>query len=201
MHTLLAIIMASPVAANVAAAPAPPARDWLALDVFHLSRTLPALSRTLESPLNPGLRASYHHAWLGSALTAGTSLQASVVSFDELFWSVAAGVGLEGVWRSDAGFLVSLGLRCDYGRIFTGDNNFVLEDGRYRQSSDVGRGFLRATPVDLMLGYSPSALRALGIIPALRYAWVVDIPWYANDDATTWSYTEFGLSVLWSWEA
>lgn len=201
MQPVLAMIIASPVAVNVADPSARPARDWLAFDLFHLSRTLPALSRTLESPLNPGLRASYHHAWLGSSFTAGTSLQASVLSFDELFWSVAAGVGLEGVWRSDSGVLVSLGLRCDYGRLFTGGNNFVLEDGRYRQDTDAGRGFLRVTPVDLMLGYSPRALRALGVIPALRYAWVVDIPWYSNDDATAWSYTELGLSVLWSWES
>jgi len=89
----------------------------------------------------------------------------------------------------------------DYARAFTGSNNFVLEDGRYTQQTDAGRSFLRITPVDLALGFSPEALQRLGIVPALRFAWLVDSPLYESDDASPWSYTTLGLSVLWTWEA
>ncbi|MEO8179519.1 MAG: hypothetical protein ABI895_11870 [Deltaproteobacteria bacterium] len=99
----------------------------------------------------------------------------------------------------ESGLYLGLGLRLDYARIFTGSNNFVWDDGRYRQVTDGGRGFLRATLVDLTLGYSPKALRDLGIVPALRYAWMAELPIYANTDANLWSYTVFGPSVLWMW--
>jgi hypothetical protein len=59
---------------------------------------------------------------------------------------------------------------------------------------------LRVTLVDLALGYSPRALRRLGFTPAIRYAWMLDLPLYENDDANPWSYTAFGLSVFWTWE-
>jgi hypothetical protein len=76
------------------------ARDWLSLDAYHVSRSLPSFSRVREMPINPGLQAGYHHAWFGKAVTGGTSLQASVLSFDQLFWSLSAGAGFEGIWRA-----------------------------------------------------------------------------------------------------
>jgi hypothetical protein len=175
--------------------------DWASLDVFHLSRTLPSLSRIVESPLNPGLRGRYHRAWFGKAVTGGSSLQAGFTSFDQLFWSLSLGAGFEGVWRTASGVYASLGLRLDYERLFTGNNHFEMENGRYRQTTDPGRGFLRLTVADLTGGYSPKLLRELGLVPALRYAWVAQLPLYANEDANPWSYTEFGVTLLWAWRS
>jgi hypothetical protein len=181
-------------------APLPP-RNWLSVDAFHVSRTLPSLSRTVESPVNPGLRARFHHAWFGRTLAAASSVQTTFSSYDELFWSLALGAGFEGVFRPDFGLYASLGLRLEYERVFTGDNNFELDGERYRQRADSGRGFLRVTPVDLTCGYSPKPLQRLGLIPGLRYAWAVALPFYENEDANAWSYSEFGVTLLWAWRA
>jgi hypothetical protein len=176
------------------------ARNWVSLDLHHQSRALPSFGRTLETPLNPGFQARYHHVWFGRAVSAGSTANLGFSTFDRLFWSVAAGVGFEGVWRTRSGFYTRLGLHFDYARLFTGSNNFEFEDGRYRQRTDHGRGFLRVTIADLAFGYSPAALRRWGLIPALRYAWMVDLPLYENEEANPWSYTVFGLSVSWTWE-
>jgi hypothetical protein len=199
MHAAWSLLFAVPLAGEPPDERHMRTRDWLSLDFFHLSRTLPSLGRTIETPINPGLQVSYHHAWFGKTVTGGTLFQAAFTSFDELFWSLSAGGGFEGVWRTDSGFYAGLGLRVDYERIFTGTNNFVFDEGRYRQSTDGGRGFLRVTVADLSFGYSPKFLRRLGLVPALRYAWAVDLPLYANDGANPWSYTEFGPTVLWMW--
>jgi hypothetical protein len=199
MLAILPLLFALPLASEASDERAMRARDWLSLDVYHVSRSLPSVTRTLETPLNPGLQAGYHHAWFGRALTGGTSLQASFISFDELFWSLACGAGFEGIWRTRSGLFAGLGLRVDYARLFTGSNNFVFEDDRYRQETDSGRSFLRVTLLDLSLGFSPKPLRRLGIVPALRYAWLADLPLYENHDANPWSYTAFGPSVLWMW--
>jgi hypothetical protein len=176
------------------------ARDWASLDVYHESRALPSFRTIVETPLNAGVQARYHHAWFGKAITGGSTANLAFASFDRLFWSLSAGTGFEGVWRTRSGFYTGLGLSLDYARLFTGSNNFEFEDGRYRQTTDHGRGFLRVTLVDLALGYSPRALQRLGLVPALRYAWMVDLPLYSNEDANPWSYTAFGLTVFWTWE-
>lgn len=199
MLAQLGLILALPLAAQ-AAADRTIARDWVALDVFHLSRTLPALDRVVDAPLNPGFRLSHHHAWFGRRLSGGTTLQTSFSSFDELFWSVSVGAGFEGVWRPEWGLYAGLGLGLDYARSFTGRNDFEFEDGRYRQATDSGRGFLRVTLADLRVGYSPAPMRRFGLYPALRYAWLVELPLYSNDDANPWSYTEFGPSLVWIWK-
>lgn len=199
MLTMLPLLLALPLGSDAVDERTKRARDWLSLDVYHVSRSLPSLSRTIETPINPGLQMGYHHAWFGRAVSGGTSAQAALFSFDQVFWSLSAGTGFEGIWRTNSGLFAGLGLRFDYARIFTGNNNFVFEDGRYRQETDPGRSFLRITLADLSLGYSPSALRRLGLVPALRYAWLVDIPLYENDGANPWSYTLFGPSLLWMW--
>lgn len=198
MQALLPLFLGTSLVSE-AASPRMSARDWLSLDLYHVSRTVPALSRTLGTPIDPGLQAGYHHAWLGDAVTGGTSLQLAIANYDQLFWSISGGGGLEGVWRTEFGLYLGLGASLDYARLFTGSNNFVWDDGRYRQVTDGGRSFLRATLVELTVGYSPRALRDLGVIPALRYAWMVELPIYANSDANPWSYTVFGPSVLWMW--
>ena len=186
--------------------PAPAAREpiakrqWLSLDVYHLSRAFPALARTIETPINPGLQLGYHRTLFGRVFRGGLSVQSALHSFDQLFWSLSAGSGFEGTFRSRSGFFAGLALRVDYARLFTGSNHFVLEDGSYRQQTDSGRGFLRVSPVDLSLGFAPEPLRRLGIVPALRYAWLLEFPMYPNDGANPWSYTAFGLSMLWMWE-
>jgi hypothetical protein len=185
----------------LADSPPPRPSDWLSLDAYHVSRTLPALSRTVETPLNPGLRVGHHHAWFGKAVAGSSTVQAAFVSYDELFWSLAFGGGFEAAYRPEWGLYASLGLRVDYERIFTGRNNFEFEGGRYRQETDGGRGFLRLTLADLICGYSPKPLRKLGLVPALRYAWAVAVPLYDNDDANPWSYTEFGVTLLWGWRS
>jgi hypothetical protein len=199
MGALLGLLLTIPLAAQVELEERTLARDWAALDLYHLSRSLPALGTIVDTPINPGVQVSYHHAWFGRRVTGGTTLQAGVVGFDELFWSLSTGAGFEGVWRTDSGFYSALGLRVDYARLFTGSNNFEFEDGRYRQATDSGRSFLRITLADLYLGFSPALLRRVGVVPALRYAWLVDLPLYANEDANPWSYTQFGPSLLWFW--
>jgi hypothetical protein len=176
------------------------AQQWVALDVAHLSRTLPAFDRMVETPLNPTLQLSYHRNVFGETLGAGFAFQTSVASFDQLFWSLALGTGIESTYRPSFGLFAQLGLRLDYVRAFTGSNNFVHERGEYRQETSAGRGFLRVSPLDVALGYAPPALHRLDIIPALRFTWMLDLPLYENDGANPWSYTSLGVSVLWSWE-
>ena len=163
MGALLGLLLTIPLAAQVELEERTLARDWAALDLYHLSRSLPALGTIVDTPINPGVQVSYHHAWFGRRVTGGTTLQAGVVGFDELFWSLSTGAGFEGVWRTDSGFYSALGLRVDYARLFTGSNNFEFEDGRYRQATDSGRSFLRITLADLYLGFSrPMSRDALG---------------------------------------
>jgi hypothetical protein len=176
------------------------ARDWVSLDAYHQSRSLPAFDTIVQSSINPGVQARLHHAWFGKSVTGGSTANLAFVTFDRLFWSVALGTGFEGVWRTQTGFYTALGLHLDYARAFTGRNNFEFDGERYRQETDHGRGFLRVTLADLAFGYSPEALRRLGFVPALRYAWAVELPLYENEDANPWSYTAFGLSVFWTWE-
>lgn len=177
------------------------APQWIELDLFHVSRTLPDISNTLSDEVNPGLQLSYHRNVVGAGtFGGGFSFQAGYFSFDQLLFALSLGGGAEGTVRTTWGFFAALGLRLDYARAFTGSNNFVHENGAYHQETDGGRGFLRISPIDLVLGYSPAALQRLGLVPALRFAWLVDEPLYESDDANSWSYTTFGLSVLWTWE-
>jgi hypothetical protein len=176
------------------------AQHWFSLDLAHLSRSLPAFDRTIDVPLNPALQLGYHRRLLGrGALSAAFSLQAGFEQFDRLFWELFAGGGLEGVYRSRLGLFSALGFRLDLARAFTGRNHFILEGSRYAQKRDAGRGFLRVSLIDLTAGYSPELLRRWGIVPALRYAWTLEAPLYTNTGGTTWSYTTFGLSILWMW--
>lgn len=164
-------------------------------------RVADAACRALELPINPGVQLGYHRNLFGrDALGAGASVQAAVLGFDALFWSLSVGLGIEGTYRTRGGFFSALGLRLDYAQVFTGSNHFVHEDGRYRQQTDGGRGHLRISPLDLALGYSPDFLQRWGIVPALRFAWSLELPLYANEGATTWSYTALGVSVLWMWD-
>lgn len=171
---------------------------WVAVDLFHASRTLPSLARMLELPLNPGVQVRYHDDWLqGRSTSLGGSVQAGILQFDRLFWEPSLGVGLDGVLRPGYGIFAAFGLRLDYARAFTGSNNFERDGTRYEQTTDTGRGYLRATLVEVTLGYSPSPLATMGIVPALRYAWLVELPLYPNDGASPWSYTQAGVSILW----
>jgi hypothetical protein len=175
---------------------------WLSFGIGHLARTLPAADRTIDTPLHPALRVAYHRCLLGEgALSGGLSLQAGFQQFDRLFWSLSSGAGLEGAYRSSRGLFSSLGLRLEYARAFTGRNHFVLTDGQFVQRADPGRGFLRLTVADLTVGFAPSPLRRRGVVPAVHYAWMIEAPAYAQQGASLSSYTTFGVSVLWMWEA
>jgi hypothetical protein len=57
-------------------------RQWLSLDLYHLSRTFPVLARTIETPINPGLQLGYHDALFGRAFRGGFSVQSAFHSFD-----------------------------------------------------------------------------------------------------------------------
>jgi hypothetical protein len=176
------------------------ARQWASLDLHQIARQLPSIRAGMDAPLGPGARAGYHRAWLGTGrLSGGTFADLGVGRFDQLFWELSADGGAEVAWRGRGGLFASLRIGLGYARIFTGDNSFALEDGVYRQRSDPGRGFLRITPVDLSLGFAPEALRRVGLVPALTYAWSLDAPLYDNEDGTVWSYTRFGLSLSWMW--
>jgi hypothetical protein len=200
MHLALAILLG---ASLTTAVPLDPMRapQWVELDLFHVSRTFPSFSGLLDDDVNPGIQLGYHRNVIGGGtFGGGFSFQAGYFSFDQLLFALSLGSGLEGTARTTWGLFAALGLRLDYARAFTGSNNFVHERGSYRQETDAGRGFLRISPVDLTLGYSPPALQRLGLVPALRFAWLVDAPLYESDDANSWSYTTFGLSVVWAWE-
>lgn len=174
------------------------ATHWLSAELGHLSRTLPAVTRAVETPLNPAVRVAYHRRLVGrGAFSGGFSLQGGFEGFDQLFWSLSSGGGLEGVYRGSSGLFSAVALRLDYARAFTGNNHFVAANGRYVQKTDPGRGFLRMTLADVTLGYSPSVLRRRGVVPAFHYGWMLETPLYANDGANPWSYTTFGVSVLW----
>jgi hypothetical protein len=176
------------------------ARHWLSAGVDHFARTLPSPGRAIETPLHPALRLAYHRRLLGErSLSGGLSVQAGFQQFDRLFWSLSSGTGVEGVYRSTGGLFSSVGLRVDYARAFTGRNHFVSSGGQFVQKTDPGRSFLRLTLADLTFGFSPSALRRQGIVPALHYAWMVEVPAYAQAGASPWSYTTLGVSVLWMW--
>lgn len=176
----------------------PAQNSWWTFDLFHQSRTLPAAERMLERPVNPGYQVRYHHTLLGQGSLKGAGVvQAAYTSFDQLFRAVTVGGGGEAVWKSESGFYASYILAFDYERIFTGNNNFEWINGRYKQKTDRGRSCLRITPVDISVGYAPRILQKAGIIPALRYAWLFDIPLYGGDDSNPWSYTQFGLSINW----
>lgn len=177
------------------------ADQWLSAYVFHTSRTFPALDRVVDTPLDPGIEVGYHRVVFGGKpWSLGFSAQGAFQTYDQLFWALALGTGAEGAYRGDWGGFAALGLRLDYARLFTGTNHFVHENGRYQQETDAGRGFLRVTPVDLSLGFAPAALRRIGLVPALRYTWLLDLPLYPNDGANPWSYSTFGLYALWAWE-
>ncbi|MBD3225415.1 MAG: hypothetical protein GF313_11830 [Caldithrix sp.] len=177
---------------------APANNSWWSLDIFHQSRALPPGDRFVRAPMNPGYQLSHHHSLLGSrSLRGAGTLQAGYTRFDQLFWAVTIGTGIEGVWNSQSGFYAAFALRLDYERIFTGNNNFELENGRYKQKTDTGRSYLQITPLDLSIGYAPPILRSAGLIPALRFAWQLDVPLYGGDDPNPWSYTQLGLSINW----
>jgi hypothetical protein len=176
------------------------AQQWLSLELGQVSRSMP-LADPIGDAVNPSLQLSYHRNVLGSsALGAGLTFQAGTLSYDELLFAASLGTGIEATLRLRFGLFAAFGLRLDYARAFTGSNNFELEGGSYRQQTDWGRSFLRITPVDLSIGYSPRALQRLGLIPALRVAWLLDAPLYESDGANPWSYTVLGMSVLWTWE-
>ncbi len=178
--------------------PVPAQNSWWTVDLFHQSRRLPLGDRFLKTPVNPGLQIRYHQTVLGSGSLKGAGLvQAGYLQFDQLFRAVNIGGGGEAVWKSESGFYASYILAFDYQRIFTGNNNFEWINGRYKQKTDRGRSYLRITPVDISIGYAPRILQKSGIIPALRYAWLFDIPLYGGDDPNPWSYTQFGLSINW----
>lgn len=169
---------------------------WLTLDIYHQSRALPVIDKFARFPFNPGFQASYHRIWLGKgSLTSGTSIQAGYSQFDRLFWSALLGGGIEATLKTHSGFYSNFAICLDYERLFTGSNNFVLENGSYKQKTDIGRGFLRITPVDISIGYSPKALRELGLVPAVRFAWALDLPIYEGEQPQAWSYTQLGLSI------
>ena len=176
------------------------AEQWLTLDVAHVSRSMP-FAQPIGDALNPSVLAGYHRNVFGDGvLGAGFSFQAGALGYDELLWSLSAGSGIEGTLRLRWGLFAALGLRLDYARAFTGSNHFELERGAYRQTTDTGRSFLRVTPVDVALGFSPEALQRWGVIPLLRFNWLLDVPLYDNDGANPWSYLVTGFSVLWTWE-
>lgn len=176
----------------------PANHSWWTLDIFHQSRALPLGDRLVRTPFNAGYQVSYHYSLLGSGSLRGAgTLQAGYTRFDQLFWAVNIGGGIESVWNSKTGFYAAYALRLDYERIFTGNNNFELENGRYKQKTDTGRSYLRITPLDLSLGYASSVLREAGLMPALRFAWLFDVPLYGGDDPNPWSYTQIGLSINW----
>jgi len=63
------------------------AQQWLTLDVFHVSRTLPDASNLVTTPVNPGLQLGYHRNVFGSdTFGAGFSFQSAYVGFDQLLW-------------------------------------------------------------------------------------------------------------------
>lgn len=166
--------------------------------MFHQSRALPVGDAFVRFPFNPGFQGAHHRVWFGKdELCGGTTLQAGYSQFDRLFWAVNLGGGIEGIWRTGSGFYTNLGFRLEYERLFTGSNNFVLENDSYKQKTDAGRGYLRLTPIDLAVGYSPQFLREAGIIPALRFAWALDLPLFGGESPTPWSYTQLGLSINW----
>ena len=175
--------------------------QWVTLDVAHVSRSLP-MANPIGDALNPSVLAGYHrNLFGGGALGAGISFQAGVLSYEELLWSPSVGTGVEGTLRLRWGLYAALGLRLDYAHAFTGSNNFDRSTGAYRQTTDSGRGFLRITPLDLALGFSPETLQRWGVIPLLRFSWLLDTPLYDNAGANPWSYLVTGVSVLWTWEA
>jgi hypothetical protein len=171
---------------------------WLTLDIYHLSRALPVGDKFVRFPFNPGFQATYHRTWLGKgSLIGGTTIQAGYSQFDRLFWSMHLGGGIEATWKTQSGFFSNYAIRLDYERLFTGSNNFVLDNGSYKQKTDTGRGYLRITPVDISIGYSLKALRELGLVPAVRFAWALDLPLYGREEPQAWSYTQLGLSINW----
>lgn len=173
-------------------------QSWLTLDIYHQSRALPMGDQLLRFPFNPGFQAAYHRIWLGEKmLTGGTTLQAGYSGFDRLFWSLNLGAGIEGTWRTRSGFFSNYAIRFDYNRLFTGSNHFVLENGSYKQATDAGRGYLRMTPVDISIGYAPKFIRESGLIPAIRFAWALDVPLYGGEEPPIWSYTQLGFSINW----
>lgn len=195
---VLAMLSAlSPIAAQAEPERLGAKRQWLALDVHHSERTLPSFG-LISTPLNWGVQGRYHHDWLhSSTLSGGGSAQLALSHFDRLFWAASLGAGLDGAWRPGHGLFAGFGLRADYARLFTGSNNFEHNGERYAQTTDTGRGVLRLTLAELTLGYSPPGLRQLGLVPAIRYAWHVDLPLYPAEEAQAWSYTQLGVSVLW----
>lgn len=169
---------------------------WLTLDVFHQSRALPLGDALVRGAYNPGFQLSYHCTrWGTKNLTGGTIIQAGYTQFDRLFWAGHLGGGIEASWKHRLGFSSSYAIRLDYQRLFTGSNHFVLEDGRYTRTTDNGRGYLRVTPLDISVGYSPKALRELGFVPAVRFAWALDVPLYDGNKPAVWSYTHLGISI------
>ncbi len=172
--------------------------SWLTLDIFHQSRALPLGDAFVRFPFNPGFQAGYHRVWLGKgSLTGGTVIQGGYSEFDRLFWAMNLGGGIEATWRTRNGFYSNYAIRLEYERLFTGNNHFVLEKGRYQQKTDNGRGYLRIAPLDLSFGYAPEVLRKMGIIPAIRFAWALDLPLYNGDEPPAWSYTQLGFSINW----
>jgi hypothetical protein len=176
------------------------AQQWISLELGHASRSL-LLADPIGDALNPNAQLSYHRNIFGyRALGAGVSLQTGVFSYDQLLIAPSVGTGLEGTLRLRSGLYAAIGVRFDYAHVFTGSNHFELAGRSYRQRTAAGRSFLRVTPVELSIGYSPDVLQRLGVVPALRFAWLIDLPLYANEDANPWSYTVLGVTLLWTWE-
>lgn len=200
MASLLSLLVASLAATSTPSFDPMRADQWLTLDIAHVSRSMP-FAQPIGDALNPSVLVGYHRNVFGDgALGAGFSFQAGALGYDELLWSLSAGSGVEGTLRLRWGLFAMLGLRLDYARAFTGSNNFELEGGSYRQATDTGRSFLRVTPLDVAIGFSPAALQRWGVIPLVRFDWLLDLPLYDNDGANPWSYLVTGIAVLWTWE-
>lgn len=195
MRKLIILLLILVIGASSQAGPFPKLigeKSWLALDIYHQSRALPLGDRFIRFPFNPGLQATYRRVWLGKGeLTGGsTTIQGGYSQFDLLFWTMHLGGGLGATWKSQSGIFSNYAIRLDYERLFTGSNNFELEKTSYKQSTDTGRGYLCVIPIDFSIGYSPRVARELGIIPALRFAWAVDLPLYKGKETLAWSYTK-----------
>jgi hypothetical protein len=200
MYAWIPMVLASLAVSSTAVADPMRAEQWLSLDVAHVSRSLP-FDDPIGHALNPSVLAGYHRNVFGDgALGAGFSFRVGALGYDELLWSLSAGTGIEGTLRLRWGLFAALGLRLDYARAFTGSNNFEVEGGSYRQMTDTGRSFVRITPLDVAIGFSPADLQRWGVIPLLRFSWLLDAPIYDSAGANPWSYLVMGIGVLWTWE-
>jgi len=122
MHLALPILL---VASLTSGAQLDPMRapQWVELDLFHVSRTLPDVSSLVGDDINPGLQLGYHRNVIGGGtFGGGFSFQAGYFGFDQLLNAFSLGTGLEGTARTTWGLFAALGLRLDYARAFTGSN-------------------------------------------------------------------------------